>query len=111
MYIIFRSNQLNKICNDYRFSVRKLGKNTADKLFLRLTQIKASDNLDVLYTLPGARCHKLEGDRKVQFAVTLTEPFRLIFELAGDSSLFIEDGRINNELVAGVEIVEIGNYH
>jgi len=111
VYIIFRTSQLNKACNIYREAVKRHGKNIADKLFLRLDQIKAADNLAVLYTVPGARCHKLEGDRKEQFAVTLVEPYRLLFELAGDRSLFIVDGKIKNELVAGIEIVEIVNYH
>ena len=44
------------------------------------------------------RCHQLQGDRKGQYAMDLTHPYRLIFE------------KRDKEIIA-VEILEIVDYH
>ena len=61
MQIFFRTNKLAKICNTKKYAIKKLGKDCADKLFIRLKQIQAADNLGILTKSPmPGRCHPLK---------------------------------------------------
>jgi len=51
----------------------------ARKYVQRINILKAAHNLVELMPMPGLNCHPLKGDRKGQFAVSLTRRVRLIF--------------------------------
>lgn len=55
----------------------------AEKIQLRIDQIKASDNVEQMIQFKIGRCHPLHGNRKNQYAVDLIHPQRLVFEKKG----------------------------
>lgn len=52
----------------------------AEKIQMRIDQIKASDSINQMIQFHIGRCHLLRGNRKNQFAMDLVHPYRLIFE-------------------------------
>ena len=70
----------------------------AEKIQLRIDQIKASQTVEQMILFKIGRCHPLYGNRKNQFAVDLVHPQRLIFE------------KIGNEIQIA-NIIEIVDYH
>jgi plasmid maintenance system killer protein len=105
MYIEFIDKKIEKLCLNYTHAVKKLGQKNAKKLFQRMSEIKASNNLKVLMTLPNAKCHRLHNNRKGQCAVSLAHPKRLI--LLPETI----DGEIIDNQVEKVTIIEIVDYH
>ena len=60
----------------------------------RLNVLNAAATLDDLRNNPGARLHRLRGDRDGQWAIAVNERYRIVFDW--------KDGRAN---------VEITDYH
>lgn len=77
--IQFDSNKFAKEVNDTRQLTRNQGEQRAKLIRRRLDELRAADTLDVLRTLPAARCHELRGNRKGQLSVDLDHPYRLLF--------------------------------
>jgi len=90
-------------------STRNGGKRA--KLFQkRLFVLENALNLDELRTLPG-HYHRLTEIRRGQWACSLDQPFRLVFDTSR-SPLIAEGayGLVESELTV-VNIIEIVNYH
>lgn len=104
MYINFINNKTRAVCEDIKTAQRKLGHDCARRLFQRLTEMRACENLKILHALPGPRCHPLIDNRQGQYAVDLTHPRRLIF-------LPKFEGEFDEKLVTDVEIIDITDYH
>lgn len=96
--ISYRTSQLRKVCEDAEVATRKYGAEMADKIHQRIDEIRAATSVEMLVQFRIGRCHPLHGDRKGQYAMDLTHPYRLIFE------------KRNEQLVA-VDILEITDYH
>lgn len=96
--ISYRSAQLRKVCEDAEVATKKYGAEMAAKIQNRIDIIRAADSVEMLIRFKLGRCHPLTGDRKGQYAMDLTHPYRLVFE------------KRNGKLVA-VEILEIVDYH
>lgn len=79
MQIQFDSSKFAKEVNDNRQLLRYQGERRAKLIRRRLDELRAADTLEVMRTLPAARCHELRGDRKGQLSVDLDHPYRLIF--------------------------------
>lgn len=90
---------------------RRYGPACAKKIALRLAQITASASLDVLCTVPQARCHQLVADRSEQFSLDLEHPLRLIVEVADHPVPRREDGSIDRSQVHRLAFVEITDTH
>lgn len=95
--ISYRTKQLQKVCEDASEAKKKYGANMARKIHQRIDEIRASESVEMMVKYGIGRCHPLTEDRKGQYAMDLTQPYRLIFEK-------------NGEIVA-VEIREIVDYH
>jgi plasmid maintenance system killer protein len=76
-----------------------------------LMQLTAAANLEVMKTLPAARCHALAGKREGQYAVDILENWRLIF--SPDHSIIPsrEDVRPDLTWITKIKILEITDYH
>jgi plasmid maintenance system killer protein len=111
MQIIFASGRLLKTCTDPKIRQQRLGVERGTKVFLRLTQLRASTTLKELATLPQARLHQLTKNRDEQFSVDLDGPYRLIFEVLDDPIPRLPDGGIDVTQVRGVRILEIADPH
>lgn len=58
-----------------------------------------------------ARCHELVADRAGQFAVSVKDPYRLIFEPAGTPVPRTRDGGIDRSKVTKIAIIGVVDYH
>lgn len=98
MLITYANRKIEELCTNAELSIKKLGKLRANKLKLRLVQIQAADCVDELIKYNIGGCHRLSGDRTGQYAMHLSEPYRLVFKVVG------------NEIEIA-NILEIVDYH
>jgi plasmid maintenance system killer protein len=111
MDILFVSRKLHKACADDKERVRTFGPRRAGLIRRRLDDIHAADNLEVLYSLPGPRCHQLSGNRDEQLSVDLDHPYRLIFVPADDPIPRRADGGLDRAQITMVKILGVVDTH
>lgn len=87
-----------KVCTNASYAERKYGSDMAEKIHQRIDEIDASETVEEMIQFHIGRCHKLNGNRKGQYAMDLIHPQRLIFEKRG------------NEIQI-VNVIEITDYH
>ena len=110
MQVSYKTNQLQKICNQEKEGVRKLGAACAGKLRQRLAELAAATVLSDISHLPPARCHELTNRGGV-FSVDLTHPYRLLLIPANEPVSRKPDGGIDLTQVDKVEIIGIEDTH
>lgn len=98
MYVEYKNKRIEKICTVASEAEKKYGQKMADKIHLRIDQIRAADSVEQMIQFGIGRCHQLHYDRDAQYAVDLVHPMRLVFE------------KKENE-VHVVNIIEIVDYH
>jgi proteic killer suppression protein len=108
--IIFKSRQLERLCNDDRAARRAWGKPRADALARRLDDLSAARSLADLRFAPGG-LHELKGDRAGQLAMDLKGGSRLVLEPAHEPMPARPDGGLDWDQVTAIRIVEVVNYH
>lgn len=106
--ILFSTAQLEKLCNEEKQAVRKLGPDCARKLRARLNNLEFAANVTELV---AGDPHPLVGDRLGEFSVGLAGGKRLVFEPGHDPVPRRPDGGIDWGSVTTVRIVWIGDYH
>lgn len=111
MVIIFKATKLKKECNNENLLVKRFGARRANLLKRRLNELQAALSLDVLRSLPQARCHELKGNRKGQVSVDLDHPYRLIFEPADNPIPKKPDGGLDWNKVTKVRIIGVEDTH
>ena len=60
----YKSKQVQKLCEDKKEAVRRLGRKIADKLFVIVLILKEVDNLGCIPEAPPTRRHKLTAPDK-----------------------------------------------
>lgn len=108
MDIEFATKRLERLCNSSAEIVKKLGEHRAKRLRLRLDQLRAAENLEVMRDLPG-RCHELTGDLKGTLSLDLDGPYRLLFEPLAESSP--SKGGLDWSQVTAIRILKVENTH
>jgi proteic killer suppression protein len=98
------------LANDDRKLLKEFGKIRADKIKIRLSQLKFVNNLEELRYMPG-NFHELTNERKGQWACDLDQPYRLIFTPHENPIPTNEHGQYIWLKIIGVEIIEVINYH
>ena len=78
MEIEFASAQLERCSQDYRMAVREWGVSVARRYQARIRLLRGATSFSVLRSNPSLRLHRLLGRRQGQFAIDLTERWRLI---------------------------------
>lgn len=80
MKIYYDNNSIEKLCNNYRYAQKKLGRKVADKLHMALQFIDASVCFMDIKNMIIFRLHPLKGSRKGTYAIDLGKKtgFRLI---------------------------------
>jgi len=111
MQILFKRNKLRKRCNKTDLAVRAYGENQAKVLRRRLDELRAARCLEVMRSLPQARCHELKGIRKGQLSVDLKHPYRLVFEPTDDPIPEKPDGGLDWNGVKTIRILEVEDTH
>lgn len=98
MKVEYRNRSIEKVCTIASVAERSYGQQMAEKIQLRIDQIKAADTVEQMIQYGIGRCHPLHQNRKNQYAVDLVHPMRLVFEKKG------------NEIQIAY-IIEITDYH
>jgi proteic killer suppression protein len=110
MEITFRSNKLQKQVSTEALCKKSFGKCHL-KLMQRLSELSAATNLGEIYKLPAARCHQLTNNMKGFLAVSVQQPYRLIFRPSNDPLPLNPDGGLNLAMVTSIEIEAVEDYH
>jgi plasmid maintenance system killer protein len=111
MDIIFKMKRLQKKCNDQTLLVKHYGPRRARLIRRRLDQLGAAGTLEVMRSLPQARCHELKGDRAGELSVDLDHPYRLIFRPASDPVPTKPDGGLDWAKVSSITILGVEDTH
>lgn len=98
MKVHYHSKKLEKICSNASEAEKAYGAVMAEKIQMRITQIKAASTIETMIQYHIGRCHPLTGDRKGQYAMDLSHPYRLVF-------------KVKQESIEIAEIIEIVDYH
>ena len=98
MEITYKNKKIKAVCENYKKAVKEFGEAIAEKIHLRIQQIEASESIEFMLAHNIGRCHKLKHNRDGEYAVDLTHPYRLVFEVKG------------NEIQIA-KILEVVDYH
>jgi proteic killer suppression protein len=82
--IVFRHKKLSDCFMQHQRGVREWGPEVARKYIHRIQIIQAAKSRLDLNSFPGLNCHPLKGKRQGQYAISLTQSWRLIISLQGD---------------------------
>lgn len=96
--ITYKTKKLERQCTKYKDAVTVYGTNMAVMLMQRITELKAIDSVESLLKYSVGRCHKLQGNRKNEYAMDLVHPYRLVFEK-------------HEDVVQAVKIISVEDYH
>ena len=110
MDITFANRKLRKCANDDRYALKEFGKKRFNIFKKRMTAFFVAKNLEELRFQPG-HWHELAGNRKGQWACSLDEPYRLVFEPFNKPIPIDDSGKYIWIKIIAVEIIEITNYH
>lgn len=80
MYIEFATGRLAGAAESISEATRLFGTQAGRKYIQRLAIIRALDKVSDLYGHQSLRFHPLKGDRRGEFALTLTGNYRLVLE-------------------------------
>ena len=111
MDLNYIDHRLQKACDSTKESVKKWGADNAKKVQLRITELRAADNLYHISRLPQARLHPLKGDRSGQFAVDVKQPYRLVFKPNHNPVPTKEDGGTDLTKITSIIILDVEDYH
>jgi proteic killer suppression protein len=115
MDVIYKNKKLEKICTNFKKSKIQLGEIAADKLFAAINWIKdANDFKDVENMAPSFRFHKLTGDRKETYSISLGKTkYRLIIKPLDENEKEIKsnDKKVINEITKIVIILEVSDHY
>lgn len=111
MHIAFTNKKLAKLCNSESKLRGVHGPRMASLIARRLAELSASPTLEVMRSLPGARCHELGQNLKGLLAVDLVHPNRLAFKPDHEPVPTNKDGGLDWSMVTKIVIVGIGDYH
>lgn len=111
MLISYKNKKLEKVLTDSKKLIKKYGDVQARLIAKRINEIKASNNLAILKSLPQARLHELENNRKGQLSVDVKHPYRLIFIPDYDDPPRKPDGGLDWNQIDRIKILEIKNTH
>lgn len=104
MKIHYSSRKLEKTLNDQRLIKKCYGK-FSTKILIRLSEIRAANNLNEIPNVPPPRRHKLTLDYDGCWGIDYSKNYRLILEPVGEFDI--------NDLttITKVKIVDLRDYH
>lgn len=110
MKIEYINNKIKKQLSTATEIKKAFGVN-AKKVSIRLSDMRAVDNLAVLQKIPAANCHPLTGNRKGDWAVDISPNHRLIFEISNGPLPLTDDGSIDTIKITDITILKSEDYH
>lgn len=85
MEVKFKTNKLQKQYQNHKEAIKAYGLQIAKKYINRIDILKSAKSFDDLYKIPQLKFHPLSGNRKGEFAISLTGYWRLIITNDGDT--------------------------
>ena len=85
MEVRFKTNKLQKQYENSKDAVKAYGLDVAKKYIQRVDILKSAKSFDDLSKIPQLKFHPLTGNRKGEFAISLTGFYRLIITNDGDT--------------------------
>lgn len=85
MEVRFKTKKLQKQFENSKDAIKVYGVDVAKKYINRVTLLKSAKSFDDLSKIPQLKFHPLTGDRKGEFAISLTGFYRLIITNDGDT--------------------------
>jgi len=110
MNIIFADRKLEKYANDYSLAQRKLGSTQAVLYQKRLNDLHDADSFAVLPHLPGHH-HPLSENRAGQWACSLEQPSRLVYEPIIPTEYTDTKEQIDLSALKDLTVLGITDYH
>lgn len=83
--IRFKTNKLQKQYENKKDATKAYGVDVARKYIQRIGILKSTKSFDDLKLIPQFKFHPLTGNRKGEFAISLTGFYRLIITNDGDT--------------------------
>jgi proteic killer suppression protein len=111
MDVYFQTNRLQKACSSEKAMKAEWGPKMAAKIALRLSQLEAADNLEIVARSGLGRFHEHKGDRQGQLSLDLVHPQRLLFQPNHDPVPRKDDGGLDLAKITSVLILEITDPH
>lgn len=110
MEITYKNRKLEKQLTDPKLLMKSFGQ-LARKVNQRLKDLSDADNLEIIRSIPAARCHELVGERMGELAVDISGNYRLIFEPSNEPIPKKVDGGLDWKEVTKIQINNIEDYH
>ena len=85
MEVRFKTNKLQKQYENSKDGEKAYGLDVAKRYVNRVNLLKSAKSFDDLYRIPQLKFHPLTGNRKGEFAISLTGFYRLIITNDGDT--------------------------
>ena len=85
MEVRFKTNKLQKQYENSKDATKAYNEDVAKKYVQRVNILKIAKSFDDLYKIPQLKFHPLTGNRKGEFAISLTGFYRLIITNDGDT--------------------------
>ncbi|KAB7885199.1 type II toxin-antitoxin system RelE/ParE family toxin [Poseidonibacter ostreae] len=89
MEVNFKTKKLEKQYIQSKEAIKEYGPQVGRKYIQRITILKTAKSFEELYSLPGLKFHPLKGNRKGEFAISLTGFWRLIITNDGEGNFDI----------------------
>lgn len=109
MIIEFGSNKIMKLCTKEEKARKKFGSDVQRILFRRLYELQSFECLEEVPPHLPFRRHKLTGNYKGFFAITIKGPYRIVFKPIIESGNAIEDTPLSD--IKRIQIWEVTDYH
>ena len=110
MEIRYSHKKLEKQLTDPKAMLKSFG-TMARKVNQRLQELSAVENLEMLKTLPSARCHELHGDLWGLLSVDVSVNYRLLFRPNHQPIPKKVDGGLDWTQITRIEILRVEDYH
>jgi proteic killer suppression protein len=103
MLVSYKNDSIKQICQDFEHACKKFGEKIATRLFQRIGEIRAVENIMELKTFPAIECEAVEKANSVLYTVNLSDTQKLLF-------LPLKEDPLKNEsLITEVELHEVLN--
>ena len=113
--IIYRNKAVEKICEDTKEAIRKIGDGPGKKLSKLINALKSAQDLSDIQSMPQYKLHMLKGDRKGVYSLYVSNTrYRLEFLPLDKDQNILEP--LDNEMemfrqTKYIEIIRISNHY
>lgn len=91
LIVKFSKRYLEKCYRKESEAIRRWGVDVGRKYINRVSTLYAVESIDDLYKIPQLKFHPLTGNRKGQYAISLTGRARLIVEFEENQIIIVEE--------------------